>query len=99
MSVLLILVILIQNPKGGGLSGEFGTAGASQMFGVKRTGDLLEQVSWGIGLTIAILVLASRFAITTPTTDATDSANIQKAAKTATAPAAGWTQGKQDWPA
>ena len=89
LAVLLILVILIQNPKGGGLSGEFGTAGASQMFGVKRTGDLLEQVSWGLGLAIVILVLASRFVVSTPANDAIDSANIQKAAKTTTAPAAG----------
>jgi protein translocase SecG subunit len=58
IAVLLVFVVLIQNPKGGGLSGEFGTAGASQMFGVQRTGDLLEQITWGGAITIALLVLA-----------------------------------------
>ncbi len=44
-SVLLIILILVQNPKGGGISGEFGSAGATQMFGVQKTGDLVEQLS------------------------------------------------------
>lgn len=46
VAILLVLVILIQNPKGGGISNEFSGAG-SQMFGVQRTGDLLEQLTWG----------------------------------------------------
>lgn len=46
VAILLVLVIMIQNPKGGGLSSEFGGAG-SQMFGVQRTGDILEQLTWG----------------------------------------------------
>jgi len=35
--VLLVLVVLSQNSKGGGLSGQFGGAGASQLMGVNRT--------------------------------------------------------------
>ena len=46
VAILLVLIILIQNPKGGGISNEFSGAG-SQMFGVQRTGDLLEQLTWG----------------------------------------------------
>ncbi len=45
-AILLIVVILIQNPKGGGLSSEFG-GGSSQMFGVQKTGDILEKLTWG----------------------------------------------------
>jgi preprotein translocase subunit SecG len=46
IAILLVLVIMIQNPKGGGISNEFSGAG-SQMFGVQRTGDILEQLTWG----------------------------------------------------
>lgn len=47
VAVLLILVILIQNPKGGGLSSEFGGGATTQMFGVQKTGDILEKLTWG----------------------------------------------------
>jgi preprotein translocase subunit SecG len=81
LAVLLILAILIQNPKGGGLAGEFGSAGASQMFGVKRTTDIVEQATWGFAIAIATLALVSKFVLSSPTTDASSSENIEKAAK------------------
>lgn len=59
IAVLLILVVLIQNSKGGGLSSEFGGMGSSQMFGVKKTTDLLEQITWGLAGAIMIFSLAS----------------------------------------
>ena len=40
-SVMLVLVVLAQNSKGGGLSNQFGGSGASSLIGVKKTGDLL----------------------------------------------------------
>jgi preprotein translocase subunit SecG len=46
-AILLTIVVLIQNPKGGGLSSEFGGSGGSQMFGVQRTGDIVERLTWG----------------------------------------------------
>ncbi|MBK6977719.1 MAG: preprotein translocase subunit SecG [Cytophagaceae bacterium] len=54
-AILLIVVILIQNPKGGGLSSEFG-GGTSQMFGVQKTGDILEKLTWGF---FAFLLVAA----------------------------------------
>jgi preprotein translocase subunit SecG len=42
--LLLALVVLAQNPKGGGLSNQFGAGGAANLMGVKRTGDLLERL-------------------------------------------------------
>tara|TARA_B100000809_G_scaffold53410_1_gene48828 strand:- start:223 stop:516 length:294 start_codon:yes stop_codon:yes gene_type:complete len=53
LCVLLILVVLIQNPKGG-LSGDFGGS-ASQMMGVKKTTDLLEKLTYGFMFAIAVL--------------------------------------------
>ncbi len=61
--VILSLVVLIQNPKGGGLSGTFGGA-ATQMFGYKRTSDDVEKITWG--LAIAVIVLSLGTAAFTP---------------------------------
>ena len=68
--VILALVVLIQNPKGGGLSGTFGGA-ANQMFGVKRTGDDIEKITWGLG--IALMVLSLSAAAFKPTSSADNS--------------------------
>ena len=62
-SLLLILVVLAQNPKGGGLSSQFGGAGVSQVMGVKKTGDLLEKLTWGFSITILSLTLISNLFI------------------------------------
>jgi preprotein translocase subunit SecG len=43
--ILLGLVVLIQNPKGGGLSGTFGGFN-NQLMGVKQTTDVLEKGTW-----------------------------------------------------
>ncbi|SZD72682.1 preprotein translocase subunit SecG [Candidatus Ornithobacterium hominis] len=54
--VLLVLVILSQNPKGGGLSSTFG-GGGSQMFGVQRTNDFLDKATWTLSSIICALVI------------------------------------------
>lgn len=59
VAVLLILVILAQNSKGGGLSSQFGGSGASNMIGVKKTSDLLENITWGLAIGMLILTLAA----------------------------------------
>ena len=59
ISVLLVLIILAQNSKGGGLSSQFGGSATSQIMGVKRTGDLLEKLTWGMGIGILVLSLAA----------------------------------------
>jgi preprotein translocase subunit SecG len=61
-SVLLGLVVLIQNPKGGGLSGSI--AGFSNQFmGVKQTTDVLEKFTWIFAGVIGLLCLLSTFFI------------------------------------
>jgi preprotein translocase subunit SecG len=57
--VLLILVILAQNSKGGGLTSQFGGSGASNMIGVKKTGDLLEKLTWGLIIVIFVLSIGT----------------------------------------
>ncbi len=61
--VLLILVVLAQNSKGGGLSSQFGGAGTSQLMGVKRTGDLLEKLTWSFAIVLIVLSLSSHMMI------------------------------------
>jgi preprotein translocase subunit SecG len=62
---LLVLVILAQNSKGGGLTSQFGGSGASNIMGVKKTGDLLERLTWGF--VVAIMVIALSTNLVTPT--------------------------------
>ena len=59
IAVLLILIVLVQNSKGGGLSSEFSGSAGGQMFGVKKTTDLLEQITWGMAGAIMVISLAS----------------------------------------
>ncbi len=58
--VLLILIVLIQNPKGGGLGSTFGGI-SNQMLGVQRTTDFLEKGTWGLAITVCALTLLTIF--------------------------------------
>ncbi|MBE8713940.1 preprotein translocase subunit SecG [Sphingobacterium hungaricum] len=55
-SVLLSFFVLIQNPKGGGLSSGF--AGGSNIMGVKRTSDFLEKGTWALVIALMVFCLA-----------------------------------------
>ena len=61
-AVLLIIVVLAQNPKGGGLSSQFGGSGASQLMGVKKTTDFLEKATWTLAIVLMLLTMSSKFA-------------------------------------
>ena len=58
LSVILGLIVLIQNPKGGGLSSSFGGFG-NQIMGVKQTTDVLEKGTWLFAALVGILCLVS----------------------------------------
>ena len=53
--LLLGLFILIQNPKGGGISSGF--AGSNNIMGVQRTGDFLEKGTWFLAIALMVLVI------------------------------------------
>src|SRR5438067_1525554 len=59
--ILLGLIVLIQNPKGGGLSSNF--SASSQMMGVQKTGDILEKGTWFLAIALMVLSLAINVAI------------------------------------
>jgi preprotein translocase subunit SecG len=86
-TVLLILIVLIQNSKGGGLAGEFGGLGSNQLMGVKKTTDLLEQITWGLGIGVMVLSLASYIMVDRNTTAGINSVNVDRA-QTQTLPGA-----------
>ena len=52
-SILLILVVYVQNPKGGGLSSDFGAA--QQIGGVKKTNDFIDKATWSLAGIVAVL--------------------------------------------
>jgi len=60
--VFTILIVLVQNSKGGGLASNFSSS--NQYMGVRKTSDFLEKATWGLG---AALILFSLLAgITLP---------------------------------
>ena len=79
-AVLTILIVLIQNPKGGGLSGNI--AGFSNQFmGVKQTTDVLEKGTWLFAAIVGILCLLSSMFISGSNAN-TDDNNLLKGVPT-----------------
>jgi preprotein translocase subunit SecG len=56
--VILGGIILIQNPKGGGLAGNVGGF-SNQLMGVKQTTDALEKGTWVMAVVVGLLCLFS----------------------------------------
>jgi preprotein translocase subunit SecG len=66
-AVLLVLVVLAQNPKGGGANQFAGVS--TQLMGVKKTGDLLEKLTWGFAVALIVLSLAANLVLKPATID------------------------------
>lgn len=56
-AILLILVVLIQNPKGGGIASNF--SAGNNIMGVRKTSDFIEKLTWGLAIGIIVLTLSS----------------------------------------
>jgi preprotein translocase subunit SecG len=91
-ALLLGFFVLVQNPKGGGLSGNI--AGFSTQFmGVKQTTDVLERGTWIFAAVVGVLCLLSVFFIQGGNTNAAtgraqEASGLTVPAQTPTAPAA-----------
>lgn len=84
-SAILGFIILVQNPKGGGLAGNI--AGFSNQFmGVKQTNDILEKGTWIFSIVIALLCLFSSFFMTGTTSSDDDIINQINTSQGTTAP-------------
>lgn len=58
--ILLTLVVLVQNPKGGGLGASFGGFN-NQVMGVQRTTDFLEKATWTLAIVLIAFSLLTKF--------------------------------------
>jgi preprotein translocase subunit SecG len=86
---LLIIVIMVQNPKGGGLSSSLG--GSQMIGGVQKTTDFLDKSTWTLATILIVLIMLSSLSFSGALSD-TDSKIIDQteaaAPKTATPAAA-----------
>jgi preprotein translocase subunit SecG len=55
--ILLMAVVLIQNPKGGGIDSTLGGGAANQMFGAARSTDFIEKLTWGLAAVLFVLCI------------------------------------------
>jgi preprotein translocase subunit SecG len=58
IAIFLVIAVLLQSSKGGGLSGTLGGGNMGTMFGTRRTADFLSKASWWLGGALAVLALA-----------------------------------------
>ena len=56
VALILILVIMVQNPKGG-LASNFSSS--NQVMGVRKTADFLEKATWTLGIALVVLSIIS----------------------------------------
>lgn len=61
-SVLVTIVVLLQNSKGGGLASNF--VAGNQTFGVRKTADILEKITWGLVAFIFVFSIVTTFTTT-----------------------------------
>jgi preprotein translocase subunit SecG len=58
---LQILIVLVQNSKGGGLAANFTSAG--QSMGIRKTADFLEKSTWTLAVAILLLCVVATASI------------------------------------
>ncbi len=62
VSIFLSAVVLIQNPKGGGVSSTFSGA-SQQLFGASRSSDVVEKTTWTFAILMMVFCLSTAFFI------------------------------------
>lgn len=62
VALLLVIVIMIQNPKGGGLDSSLG--GSTSVGGVQNTNKFLDKSTWTLAAALVILILVSSLSFT-----------------------------------
>lgn len=77
-SVFLILIASLQNSKKEGLGNSLGNMGAHQIIGVKKTSDLLEQITWGLLIGLFVLSLGTSLLLKGRNLDLPTSPNLER---------------------
>jgi len=60
---LLIAIVLIQNPKGGGVDANFGGQAANQIFGASNSIDFVEKLTWGLAAALFVLCIVAAIVV------------------------------------
>lgn len=63
ISILLIFVVLLQSSKSGGGAGASFGSNMNYLVGANKKGDLLENITWGLAITLLVCCLATNFII------------------------------------
>lgn len=86
--ILLTLVVLVQNSKGGGIQSQYGAA--TQIMGVKRGTEFIEKATWGLAIVLIALsvLMAPKSSFTTDTSNEEGSVAKKKAQSAVALPAA-----------
>lgn len=58
-AILLALVVLVQESKGGGLASN--VSGANSVLGVRKTTDFIEKATWVLAATLVVFSVATSF--------------------------------------
>lgn len=84
-SIFLIIAVLMQSSKGGGLTGSLGGGSMGTVFGVRRTADFLSRATWILATAfVALCMIANIFFL--PGRSANSESVIQRGAATGPAP-------------
>ena len=84
--IFLGLIVLIQNPKGGGLASNFSSS--SQLMGVQKTGDFLEKGTWVLAISLMVLSLAINVAVKGGASSSSDNPALREQIEKASKPTA-----------
>lgn len=67
VSLLMIGIVLIQEPKGGGLSSNFSSSNA--IMGVRKTTDFIEKATWGLAAAMVLFSVVCAYVAPMATTE------------------------------
>lgn len=84
LSLVIVLMVIVQNPKGGGTMGSFAGA-ASNVIGVQRAGDILEKGTWGGAILLLLLCVLTVFVAPKVKVNTNSKTITEEAARTAPA--------------
>ena len=84
-AVLLAIVVLIQESKGGGLASN--VSSANSVLGVRKTTDFVEKATWTLAALLVVFSVATSFFVHQTTDSTFDVTNIKTTAPAPAAPA------------
>lgn len=97
VSILLMIVVLMQASKGGGLAGTLGTSNLGTVFGVRRTSDFLTKTTTVLATLFLVLALFINLVVL-PRAERTTQSVIQSGPQPTTLPPAEQSVPQQQTP-